>query len=251
MRDVLKWYAITKVKEDGQWPGSLANHLGFEIHNQLNMHLNLQAGDLLLLAAGEHTPTCSLLGRLRNEVANLLEAKGENVRGDKNQMNFLWVEDFPMFLPREDGQPGLESAHHPFTSPHPDDVFLIYTKPEVARSQHYDLVLNGSEIGGGSIRIHDSTQQQYILTEVLKEDASSLGHLLEALQYGCPPHGGIALGLDRLFAILTGSESIRDIIAFPKSSRGEDLMSKAPAPISEEEARYYHLIKSDRNRQPK
>jgi aspartyl-tRNA synthetase len=116
---------------------------------------------------------------------------------------FLWVEDFPLFLPsEEDSATGLESAHHPFTQPHPEDLELIYTDPLKIRGLHYDLVLNGFEIGGGSIRIHDAKLQEFVLKDILGEDTATLSHLLEALSYGCPPHGGIALGLDRLIAIL-------------------------------------------------
>lgn len=147
-----------------------------------------------------------------------------------------------MFLPAEGESPtGLESAHHPFTQPHPDDVDLVYTEPLKVRGLHYDLVLNGFEIGGGSIRIHDPELQLHILRDVLGEDTTNLSHLLEALACGCPPHGGIALGLDRLIAILCQANSIRDVIAFPKTGDGKDLMADAPAPIRDEDKVYYHL----------
>lgn len=158
----------------------------------------------------------------------------------------MWVEDFPLFLPAEEASPtGIESAHHPFTQPHPDDINLIYTDPLKVRGLHYDLVLNGFEIGGGSIRIHDPKLQEYVLNDVLGEDTTNLSHLLEALACGCPPHGGIALGLDRLIAILCQANSIRDVIAFPKSGEGKDLMADAPAAIREEDKVYYHLKKNN------
>uniref|UniRef100_A0A672N345 Aspartyl-tRNA synthetase 2, mitochondrial n=1 Tax=Sinocyclocheilus grahami TaxID=75366 RepID=A0A672N345_SINGR len=137
--------------------------------------------------------TRPLLGKLRLQCAELLECYGVPVR-DPSVFHFLWVVDFPLFLPKEDDPEMLESAHHPFTAPVPEDAHLLYTQPHKVRGQHYDLVLNGCEIGGGSIRIHNASQQLYILDTILKEDPSLLSHLLEALDSGAPPHGGIALG---------------------------------------------------------
>uniref|UniRef100_A0A8C9GX13 Aspartyl-tRNA synthetase 2, mitochondrial n=1 Tax=Piliocolobus tephrosceles TaxID=591936 RepID=A0A8C9GX13_9PRIM len=190
--------------------------------------------------AADHFNQCSLLGKLRLECADLLETRGMVLR-DPTLFSFLWVVDFPLFLPKEENPRELESAHHPFTAPHPSDIHLLYTEPKKARSQHYDLVLNGNEIGGGSIRIHNAELQRYILATLLKEDVKILSHLLQALDYGAPPHGGIALGLDRLICLVTGSPSIRDVIAFPKSFRGHDLMSNAPDSIPPEELKPYHI----------
>ena len=178
------------------------------------------------------------MGRVRLETADHLQSQGIGVRCD--DFHWLWVVDFPLFLPKEGG--GFESAHHPFTAPHPEDVDLLSCSPLKVRGLHYDLVLNGSEVGGGSIRIHQASVQKYILHDILNEDTSQLQHLLHALQCGCPPHGGIALGLDRLLSIMCGSKSIRDVIAFPKGFAGQDLMSGAPADISDEEKRMYHLV---------
>ncbi|XP_077013121.1 aspartate--tRNA ligase, mitochondrial isoform X1 [Tamandua tetradactyla] len=202
--------------------------------------MEIQEDDVILLTVGEHKKACSLLGKLRLECADLLEARGVMLR-DPAVFSFLWVVDFPLFLPKEEDPRELESAHHPFTAPHPSDIHLLYTEPEKVRSQHYDLVLNGSEIGGGSIRIHNAELQHYILATLLKEDVKLLSHLLQALDCGAPPHGGIALGLDRLMCLVTGAASIRDVIAFPKSFRGHDLMSNAPDYIPPEDLRPYHI----------
>ncbi|XP_016002679.2 aspartate--tRNA ligase, mitochondrial [Rousettus aegyptiacus] len=227
-------------KASRNWNSPVAKLIVEERGSGLMRSMQAQEGDMLLLTAGEHSRACSLLGKLRLECADLLEAKGALLR-DPARFSFLWVLDFPLFLPKE-GHPGeLESAHHPFTAPHPSDVHLLSTEPEKVRSQHYDLVLNGSEVGGGSIRIHDAQLQRHVLDTVLKEDVTLLSHLLQALDYGAPPHGGIALGLDRLICLVTGAPSIRDVIAFPKSFRGHDLMSNAPDFIPPEELKPYHI----------
>uniref|UniRef100_A0A8C9VIP7 Aspartyl-tRNA synthetase 2, mitochondrial n=1 Tax=Scleropages formosus TaxID=113540 RepID=A0A8C9VIP7_SCLFO len=181
-----------------------------------------------------------LLGKLRLYCAELLEEKGVALR-DPTAFHFLWVVDFPLFLPKKEEPGELESAHHPFTAPHPEDADRLFSEPHKVRSQHFDLVLNGCEIGGGSVRIHNASVQKFVLEKVLKEDSSLLSHLLEALASGAPPHGGIALGLDRLLSIIVGASSIRDVIAFPKSFRGHDLMSGAPSFVSKEELRPYHI----------
>ncbi|XP_011359592.2 aspartate--tRNA ligase, mitochondrial-like, partial [Pteropus vampyrus] len=227
-------------KANRNWNSPVAKLIVEERGSGFMRRMQAQEGDVLLLTAGEHPRACSLLGQLRLECADLLEARGVVLR-DPARFSFLWVVDFPLFLPKE-GHPGeLESAHHPFTAPHPSDIHLLSAEPEKVRSQHYDLVLNGSEIGGGSIRIHDARLQRHILETVLKEDVTLLSHLLQALDYGAPPHGGIALGLDRLMCLVTGAPSIRDVIAFPKSFRGHDLMSNAPDFIPPEELKPYHI----------
>ncbi|XP_032147235.1 aspartate--tRNA ligase, mitochondrial isoform X4 [Sapajus apella] len=222
------------------WNSPVANFIMESKRPELIRLMETQEEDVVLLTAGEHNKACSLLGKLRLECADLLETRGVVLR-DPTLFSFLWVVDFPLFLPKEENPRELESAHHPFTAPHPSDIHLLYTEPKKVRSQHYDLVLNGNEIGGGSIRIHNAELQRYILATLLKEDVKLLSHILQALDYGAPPHGGIALGLDRLICLVTGSPSIRDVIAFPKSFRGHDLMSNTPDSIPPEELKPYHI----------
>ncbi|XP_076342423.1 aspartyl-tRNA synthetase, mitochondrial isoform X2 [Tachypleus tridentatus] len=226
------------VKENLNWKSVLCKHVSLELQEKFTQSLDLQSHALVLISGGETRNVLQLLGKLRVECATYLQSKGLNVWNPKD-FNFLWVVDFPLFLPSNQGD--LESAHHPFTAPHEQDSHLVYSNPEAVRSQHYDLVLNGQEIAGGSIRIHNSELQKYILTNILKEDISELQHLIEALESGCPPHGGIAIGLDRLLCILSGANTIRDVMAFPKSLDGKDLMSGAPAKISDDLKKFYFI----------
>ncbi|XP_067846886.1 aspartate--tRNA ligase, mitochondrial isoform X2 [Heptranchias perlo] len=228
------------LQPDGTWKSALAKILTNGEKSQLCHATDLQKGDVMILTAGDWKKANATLGKLRLECADILESRGVALR-DPGLFNFLWVVDFPLFLPKEGSPEEFESAHHPFTAPHPDDAHLIYTEAGKVRSQHYDLVLNGNEIGGGSIRIHNMELQHYVLEKILKEDSGLLSHLLEALDSGAPPHGGIALGLDRLIALTVGASSIRDVIAFPKSFRGRDLMSNAPDYLSPEELSPYHI----------
>ena len=186
------------------------------------------------LVTGEENSVLAVLGRLRVELARAV-VPDLSERPSK----FVWIIDFPLFLSEAGGQ--LESAHHPFTAPHPADRHIFHSAPLQCRSLHYDLVLDGQEVGGGSVRIHNVEDQRFVLEDVLQEDSTELHHLLSALGSGCPPHAGIALGLDRLVAIITKSASIRDVIAFPKTNEGKDLMSGAPAEINEEQKLLYNL----------
>uniref|UniRef100_A0A8C6V891 Aspartyl-tRNA synthetase 2, mitochondrial n=1 Tax=Naja naja TaxID=35670 RepID=A0A8C6V891_NAJNA len=228
------------LKPDGRMKSPLGKFLSEEQKSELIRTVEANMEDVVLLAAGQHKKVCSALGKLRLKSAELLEAKGLLLR-DPSAFHFLWVVEFPLFLPKEKNPEELEAAHHPFTAPHPLDEHLLYSDPSQVRGQHYDLVLNGNEIGGGSIRIHNAKQQRFILEKVLKEDTELLFHLLEALESGAPPHGGIALGLDRLICLLVGGSSIRDVIAFPKSFRGRDLMSNAPDYVDPQELEPYHV----------
>ena len=193
--------------------------------------------DLLLMAAGPADNTSKLLGQLRLQIA----AK-ENLLNPEHY-EFLWVTDFPLLeYSAEDGR--WYSMHHPFTSPHDEDWDKLETQPGEVRAKAYDLVLNGSEIGGGSVRIHDAALQARIFSRLgISEEEAKLrfGFFLEALEYGTPPHGGIALGLDRIVAILAGESSIREVIAFPKTASAVDLMASAPSPVDLKQLRELHI----------
>jgi aspartyl-tRNA synthetase len=173
------------------------------------------------------------------ESATLLEKRGQKLR-DPKDWKFLWVIDFPlMHFEEEEGR--YVSSHHPFTAPVVEDLPLLESDPKKVRGQHYDIVLNGVELGGGSIRIHNPDVQKKVFEDVLKIPAdvvqSRFGYMLEAFSYGAPPHGGIALGLDRLVTILCNRESIRDVIAFPKTQKGQDLMTDSPGEATERQLR--------------
>ncbi|XP_077986689.1 aspartate--tRNA ligase, mitochondrial-like [Glandiceps talaboti] len=230
---------VVQIKDHDTWQSPISKFLRKDSKDILAKKLDIEPEDVVLLAAGQYEATCTLLGSMRLEAANLLESKGIQLR-DPASNAFLWVEDFPLFLPKDDDT-GIESAHHPFTAPHPEDKDKIYSQPTQVRSLHYDLVYNGAEIAGGSIRIHDANLQKYILEEVLQEDSSTLSHLIEALKSGAPPHGGIAIGFDRFIAELCNATSIRDVIAFPKSFEGYDPMSGAPAQLTNEDLAHYHI----------
>ncbi len=184
-----------------------------------------------------------------NQSLDHLRRKVARDRGlmDQNQYEFLWVTDFPLFSWDEEAG-RLQSEHHPFTSPNPDDLHLIDQAPLKMRSSGYDVVLNGYEIGGGSQRIHDSDLQQKIF-ECLKltpdELKTKFGFFLEALSYGTPPHLGLALGLDRIIMILTQTENIRDVIAFPKTQKGSDLMLECPSPVAKQQLKELEITVKD------
>ena len=224
--------------EDGTITSSVMKALGeVEVRRMLDT-ASVGNGELLLVAAGEPEATSKLLGQIR-----LALAKQKGLL-NPDEYAFVWVVDFPL-LEWDPEEKRYASMHHPFTSPHDEDFGLLDGEPGKVRAKAYDLVLNGSEIGGGSIRIHDATQQRRIfsLLNISDEEAKlRFGFFLEALEYGTPPHGGIALGLDRIIAILAGESSIREVIAFPKTATAVDMMSSAPSPVDQKQLRELHLL---------
>ena len=215
---------------------------------------DLEDGDIIFFQARENSPFqggSTALGRVRTLFYH--EAVSRGLLPRNLDFKVLWVTHFPMFTPNNEtetdpgqgGQAGFSATHHPFTAPLTDkDARLLLTDPLKAKADHYDLVLNGVELGGGSRRIHQATMQEYVMREILKmtdEGVAQFSHLLEALRAGCPPHAGFALGFDRLVAVFTHTDSVRDVIAFPKSMKGEDLTVKSPGKITSEQLSTYHL----------
>jgi aspartyl-tRNA synthetase len=231
-----KGLAWVKVGDDG-WSGPIAKFFDDEAREAIAEAFGAESGDALFLVADEVPVVCAALGHLRERLGRELELV------DEEAYAFCWIEDFPMFEFDEEEQ-RYEAMHHPFTSPRADELDSFNEEPLASRAQAYDLVLNGSEIAGGSIRIHSPEVQQRVfeLLDIGEEEARrKFGFLLDALGYGAPPHGGIAFGMDRLVAILTGSQSIRDVIAFPKTQRAADLMCQAPNVVDDEQLAELHL----------
>lgn len=226
--------ALAFLKYNGEFTGSIAKFVDEEAGNYLKENLNLEDNDLILIIAGDYKMVKTSLGALRLKLGKDLDLI------PKDKFNFLWVTDFPMFeYSEEEGR--FVSCHHPFT--HPADVDNLSDK-ENALARAYDIVLNGYEIGGGSIRIHDPKVQEKVLEalEFSKEDAyDKFGFLLDALTFGAPPHGGLALGLERLTMILAGTDNIRDVIAFPKTTSASCLMTEAPNEVSAKQLDELHI----------
>jgi aspartyl-tRNA synthetase len=223
--------------DDGTVTSSIMKALGEESVRGVLDVAGVQQGGLLLIAAGEPDATSRLLGQLRLALAR------KDGQLDADTFAFTWVVDFPL-LEWDAEEKRYVSMHHPFTSPLDADIAKLGSDPGSARAKAYDLVLNGSEIGGGSIRIHDADTQRRIfsLLNISDEEAKlRFGFFLEALEYGTPPHGGIALGLDRIAAILGNEGSIREVIAFPKTAAAVDLMSDAPSAVDQKQLRELHL----------
>ena len=222
-----KGLAYILVATDGTLGGPVAKNLSENEAANIATHVGAKPGDAIFFAAGERTASLNLLGAVRLEIGkrcNLIE---------NNRWEFVWIVDAPMFEPTDNG--GWTAVHHPFTGPKPEYAETFAKDPAGALAYAYDIVLNGTELGGGSIRIHNRSMQKDVFTVIGLSDeeaASKFGFLLEAFNYGPPPHGGIALGLDRLCALLSHSDSIREVIAFPKTASGGDPLTGAPTPIT-------------------
>jgi aspartyl-tRNA synthetase len=222
-----KGLAYILVGEDGSLGGPVAKNLSEKESSEIASFVGAKNGDAIFFAAGDRSSSLQLLGAVRLEIGQRCNLIAEN------QWKFLWVVDAPMFEATDSG--GWTAVHHPFTGPKPEYEKSFKDDPKSALAYAYDIVLNGNEIGGGSIRIHKREIQQAVFDVIglTKQEAESkFGFLLEAFNYGPPPHGGIALGLDRLCALLAGAESIREVIAFPKTASGADPLTGAPTPIT-------------------
>jgi aspartyl-tRNA synthetase len=226
-----KGLAYILVAEDGTLGGPVAKNLSESEAAGIAAHVGAKSGDAIFFAAGDRISSLNLLGAVRLEVGKRCGLINEKA------WEFVWIVDAPMFEQIDSTNPesGWTAVHHPFTGPKPEFAQSFDSDPAAALAYAYDIVLNGNEIGGGSIRIHDRAMQARVFKTIglsQQEAESKFGFLLEAFNYGPPPHGGIALGLDRLCALLAGAESIREVIAFPKTASGGDPLTGAPTPIT-------------------
>lgn len=232
-----KGLAWVRVKDDGSWEAPFAKNVGAAAQAEITAAMGGEPGSLMLFVADAWGTVHTVLSALRLHLRDRLEL----LAGQDKVWRFLWVTDFPLF---EHSEKGWVSSHHPFTSPRPEHVDLLVSDPGTVRAQAYDLVLNGNEIGGGSIRIHRSDVQAKVFQALGLSEADAqqkFGFLLEAFRYGPPPHGGIALGLDRITMLMCGADSLRDVIAFPKTQRGQDLMTSCPTPADEAQLEELYL----------
>ena len=229
-----KGLAFIKI-ENGEWKSPIVKFFSEAEKNALQTKLALEEGDLVFFGSDKWEIACEVLGRLRLRIAEI-----QGLTKGSEQLDFLWVTEFPL-LQFDATENKWNAVHHPFTRPHADDLPLLEEKRYgEMRAEAYDVVLNGVEIGGGSIRIHEPELQakMFAVLGVSEEDQQIMfGHLLRAFRLGAPPHGGIALGLDRLVMLICGEESIREVMAFPKNNRGQDLMSQSPAEVDPRQLR--------------
>ena len=234
-----KGLAFIKI-ENGEWKSPIVKFFSDAEKKALESKLNIQEGDCVFFGADKWEIACEVLGRLRLRIAEIQDLFGRARSPSPPEWDFLWVTDFPLFeWSREENK--WNAMHHPFTRPKAEDMQLFEAKkfPDV-RAEAYDVVLNGVEIGGGSMRIYEPELQEKMFEALgisAEDRQSQFGHLLRALRLGAPPHGGIALGLDRLVMLIAGEQSIRDVIAFPKNNRGMDLMTDSPAEVDPRQLR--------------
>lgn len=234
-----KGLSYIKIKEGKDIQSSISKFLSSEEIEKIRFITNANPGDLILIVADQEEVIYEALGNLRLKLANDLKL----VNKDKKEFNFLWVTSFPL-LEYNPEEKRYESVHHPFTAPFDEDIELLTTKPLEVRSKAYDLVLNGNEIGGGSIRIHNNDLQKVIFRLLginEKQAEQKFGFFLQALKYGAPPHGGIAFGLDRMVMLLAGVSSIREVIAFPKTQKATCPLTNAPTEVDQKQLKEQHI----------
>ncbi|MGL4853633.1 MAG: aspartate--tRNA ligase, partial [Lentisphaeria bacterium] len=232
-----KGLAWIKVESDGEVKTQIAKFLTPEQLANLVKASGAENNDVILIVADKKATVADTLGRLRLEIAEQLKLIPENV------YNFLWVVDFPL-LDFDEESNRWNAVHHPFTSAYPEDIEKLSSDPGNVRARAYDVILNGCELGGGSIRIHQPEMQEQMFKALGISDEEireKFGHIVDALSFGAPPHGGIALGLDRLVMLLTGAKSIREVIAFPKTNRAACLMTESPSSVEQSQLDELHI----------
>ena len=234
-----KGLAFIKV-ENGEWKSPIVKFFTEPEKEALRSKLQIEEGDCLFFAADKWEIACEVLGRIRLRIAEI-----QKLTESSEQLDFLWVTDFPL-LQWSAEEKKWNAVHHPFTRPKAEDLSLLDEKKfEKMRADAYDVVLNGVEIGGGSIRIHEPELQAKMFDALgvsAEDQQAKFGHLLRAFRLGAPPHGGIALGLDRMVMLICGEDSIRDVMAFPKNNRGQELMTQSPAPADARQLRELRIV---------